>query len=201
MDRTAAFLSILAVLILSGGLLYVFLSEDIDQRNAVSPSPSATPTTVIESDPTASWNTYTSEEHGFTISYPEEITVDEPAQIDGIRFYVLGPTQTEGTEMFDGISMNINTDTFTEDDFHDFVDAEYEETSTDPMTSEISDLEHVEIGGHEAHRFTVSALGEFTHIYIELDDKRYAHITYLVEDPTDQGYEDIVNQMLSSLVI
>jgi hypothetical protein len=202
MGKVIAGLGVVLVTVIGGFLIYRALNETETQTatpisspsSTAIPTPGSTPITDVPED----WETYSSDELGFNISHPSEMTVDEQQAIEGIRFLLIGPSQTQGTEMYDGISMTINVDTHNADSFQDFIDEQHQETN-DATNPEVGDIEQVTVAGLQGYQFVVNSLGEFTHIYLPLEGNKYAHVTYLMEDPENQGFQEILDTMLSSL--
>ena len=203
MGKVLVGLAVVLVTVIGGFLIYSALNKA--ENNAPTPevSPTATATHTPETSPSANipqeWEVYTSQEMNFSIAHPLEMTVDQPQGIDGVRFLLTGPSQTQGTEMYDGISLTINVDTYDSNSFQAFVEQERAETVNEPTNPEVGAIEQVTLGGIPGYQFTVSSLGDFTHIYLPLDNNEYAHIYYLMEDPENQGFQEMLNLMLASL--
>ncbi|GEM_PF-3403210 len=144
------------------------------------------------------WKMFESEAFGFSLRYPPEMEVAENE--DGsVRFLLIGPSQTRGTEVYDGIILTFFLGNYSDDSLLEYVDQLVSEKRNDPIYIEVGDVEEVDIGGISGYRFTESALGEFTNIYLPWGDEGgYLNIFYLLEDPKNQGFEEILDKMLSS---
>ena len=192
------------VLIVLAGVLFYFSFQrerEVGSQDSATPSISSiTPsdTGEAEAEVPEGWKTYTNNNPQYTISYPSEMQRNNP-QMSEVRFFLLGETQAEGTEIFDGISLSINTSEYQENNFDEFARREYEEIKTDPTTSEISELEEKTVAVYKGYSFVSESLGEYTHIYLPMENNMFMHIYYIAPDPENVGYQETVNQMLSSL--
>ena len=170
-----------------------------DSTRSGTAAPDISPT--IEGMP-AGWEVYESVEHGFKIAHPPDV-LQEPRPGEEVRFVKFGPTQQLGTELYDGISVSFDSGQVTgEGGFEEFVRSEYVRLSADPGASSVSDFGEVTVGAHTGYAFRESGLGEFTHVYLpKAGGSGYVHIVDSTVDPTDQGFVDMVRQMLDSLVL
>ncbi len=154
--------------------------------------PSSTPDTVIPAD----WNVFESEDFAYTFSYP---SVDfELTENESVRVTFIGPTQAEGTEVYDGIILEFGTITplgdqlllpYVKEDLGE--QREHAEVIKEPTP--------IKVNGIDGYTYTISGLGEFTFIYLPTPDgKSVVRINYLVADPENSGYQKIVDDMLES---
>jgi hypothetical protein len=146
------------------------------------------------------WQTYRSEEHGFSIMHPTDIDVEQRAR-EAVRFFKVGPSQVEGTEVFDAISLTFNSGSTEGESLRDFVEARHNEVKSEPVTESVSDIEPVNVSSYSGYQFTVVSLGEFTHIYLPKGESEYLHIINSTVDPTGQGFDETVETMFSTLTI
>ena len=143
------------------------------------------------------WETYTNEQWKFAMQYPGTMTV---RQMDNhsVQFFVLGPTQSTGTEMYDGISMEVMYETY-EESFKDVADAAVQNSESN---SEITEpLKPAKLGGVNGYTYSVTGLGSFVNYYLPINEGEYLVVTYLVSDPTNAGFKDTVDKMLRSMII
>lgn len=203
-NKIATVLTIILLLAIAAGGLYY--SYNLQTNPGASPTPSATNTPIktISPNPTSeapdNWVTYASEQFGFSIIHPPNMEISEDPQ-EGVRFTKLGPTQKQGTEFYDGISLTFSSGSYSEDNLETFVEAEHAKMQEEAVTQNLSNIEKVTINGTEGYQFKSVSLGTFTHIYLPAGEKRYVHIVNATLDPEDEGFEKTVNTMLSTLEI
>ena len=140
--------------------------------------------------------TFSDAELGFSFKYLDEmIFVKESDNV--ARVYMAGPTQTEGTELFDGFSMAFAKSVLTADTLEETIKEEL--SQVEQMNGEITvPPEPFSLNGMDGYTFTFVGLGEFISIYFPFDEENYVGIFYLVEDPGDQGYQDKIDDILAS---
>jgi hypothetical protein len=146
------------------------------------------------------WEKYFSQEMGFSVRFPSEMEVRDD-QEGYISFVVLGPSQAEGTEVYDGIILSFSQDTYSSSSLESFVISEVNRKRDELIYDRVSDVEPVVVNGIQGYKYSESALGDFTNIYLSLNGGSYLLISYLLEDPTSQGYEEDLNMILSSLTL
>ena len=145
------------------------------------------------------WKTYTSQNLGFALAYPSLMEIIEHE--DGtVTFVLLGPTQSKGTEMYDGVSINFSSQNF-EGDFKEFIEKEWKLKKEDEIYTEVGEIKESDIAVKKGLTYSVSSLGNFDLIFIPTSDNKYLQITMLVEDPKNQGFEEISKKILDSLAI
>jgi hypothetical protein len=180
----------------------VFLFKDTLFPNDVN-GPTPTPTVTITPTPTptaevpADWESYTSEELGFTISHPPDMEVGQ-TQVGSIEFMLTGPTQTPQTDLFDGIRITIITDEY-EGQFRRFVEAERQRHLQSPVNPDVGNIEETTVASIQGLQFSLTTITEIEQIYLSLDNNRYALITKFVADPEEEGFEETADLMLSTL--
>lgn len=176
--------------------------KDISEQTTPTSAP-IPPTPTPEDEIPEKWELYKSEKLEFSINYPPEVEVNE--QPDGtVNFSLLGPTQKEGTEFYDGLAINIEPGTYTNDGFEDFVNEKYEELENDRVhVSSITPLEETELNGNSCYKFTTTSTmfdtSEVNYLYIQKAEVEYILVSSFVSDPTDQGFEEASNKILSTL--
>lgn len=209
----------IAVAVLVGGLVLLVVGFWFaSQRERVGLDgdvPAVSPTQAVDLTPTQSsgvadpsptiqvavpddWQRYANEDVGFLIHHPDSMEI-ESNPVGGVKFQMEGPTQRQGTELYDGISLTIQRGSFEAGSFDAFVQNEYVEEQDSPTNSGLSELRERTMLGRRGYEYVVTGLGEFTHVYLPLEGKRYAHIYYLVEDPEGDDFAQILSDMLSTL--
>lgn len=204
MEKKVAVAVVVCALIVVGA--YVFSKRDA-YPDPASQIPTLVPTDIVNSptDPVpqtpapGDWKTYTSQQYDFSIRYPTDVTHQTTSE--GERFHKLGPTQSDGTELYDGISVMIKTGSLGGKPFAQFVNDRYEEIKNDSVGARMGDKHPVTIAGKPGIAFTVSTLGERTNIYLPKDEGMYYEIINGTVEPQNrpQTFQGIVNAMLSTL--
>jgi hypothetical protein len=157
------------------------------------------------------WERFESQNIGFAISHPFEMDVETvdggPEAIDGaINFSVWGPTQARDTEFFDGISVTIQKESM--DDLgasasaRNYAGLSHEHDRNMPVTDSITEPEEITINGRAGYTYTVTSIGIYTHIFLDHEEENMVlHIIYTAPDPTGQGFEEVVDNMLETLTL
>ncbi len=134
---------------------------------------------------------------GISFEYPNDMKLDDR---DGsLRVYKWGPSQAEGTELYDGIVVSfMKADNPDNLELADFVNAElenelaFEAEVVKPVTETVH-------GGLNGYEYTTISLGKSTSFYASNSAGEIIRISYFVEDPLNEGFEDILNGILESL--
>lgn len=163
-----------------------------------SPAPEATPTAtesamIIPSD----WKYFNETGTNVRFYYPPDFDISKNSN-GSVNLGIWGPTQTADTELFDGIGLTISTSVFTEENFLNFVETKWNEASQSAVTT-VGDIEESSINGKTAYQYEEEGLGVFTNIYIPFEGKNYIHVSALVSDPTNAGFQETVNKILSTI--
>jgi hypothetical protein len=144
------------------------------------------------------WQRYELKEGAMSLWYPGGDGLVETPE-GGVRLNLRGETQTDGTELFDGIMVTIDAGTYENESFQAFVRSEYELAAAEPSLTQVGGFGEVNIAGRNGYRFVVEGLGTFTRTYIPLDTNRFALLTYMVADPEGRDYQGMVEVMLKSI--
>lgn len=186
---------------------YNFLSQQNRFNNIENISPTITPILNLNLSPTdktdvsTGWTLFNSKALGFSIRHPDEVEVITTQQ-GVVSFIMIGPTQSQGTELFDGFNVTISKGIYSPtnyENFRGFVEEERQNKSKDPATQSVSALAPVTIAGKEGFQFEQNALGDYTHIYLPTISNEYLLISKIVADPGNLGFEETINKMLSTL--
>ncbi len=151
--------------------------------------PSPTP------NPTADWKGAAT--NYFTFKYPSEIDV-RTEEGDVLVLSKWGPTQTDGTELFDGFSVSFEPKETTN------TPEEYAKSLIDKSekggVSEITEgSEPVTVNGYEGVTYTEEGLGTFKHYILDADNSSVLiHISILVSDPGNLSFQKEVDQIIST---
>lgn len=206
MQQRAIFFVLITTIIIFGGA-YLYIQQQRTQKVVTTkgdiPKPTkppvlATITTTPDAIP-ASWERYTSSEYGFTISFPPDVTHDTTTE--GERFYKLGKSQSQGTELYDGIRIVIKSGSLGKKPFAEWVNQTYENTKNDPVQPRMGEKKPITLAGKQGITYTVSSLGDATMIYLPKGTDEYLEITNGTVEPADstQGLQKTAALILSSL--
>jgi hypothetical protein len=195
MKKILLFVGILLV-ILTVGLGGYYLGSSMSSKSP-NPQPSPTQSPEATSSPILDWMTYESES-GWSIKYPKEVTLQEG---NVTSFIMLGPTQKEGTEFYDGISLTISLDTLGTNTLKELVDIKAKKIEDDPVSEIVDGPVPITIANLSGYRLTTKGFGTFEYYYLPVEETGYLEIIDATKDPTGQGYGKTVEAMLDSLVI
>lgn len=151
------------------------------------------------------WEQYENEAMGFSMAHPESVNV-QPSEIPGqgpsVRFFEWGPTQEEGTELYDGLSITVTQVPMNAGSVKEA--AEQALTSTRQAAQEVLEPVHeTNLGGKTGYAFRVRSQGEHTTAFLPLssDDDTLLRISYRAHDPTLQGFEQTLETMLETFQV
>ena len=150
------------------------------------------------SDLPGEWQTYTNQESGFSMDYSSALKKEEGSQ-EIVKFTLLGPTQREGTEIFDGISVIVTTATHTQKDLKNYIESRLEKTGE--IGEVTSGPKRVVLNGNNGYRYEKVTAGSSTVLTFPLSEEKVIKISYSAPDPEDRGYREIVEEMINSFRI
>lgn len=191
-----------SIAIAAFSFLYITQKKTFEKTTPEKTGPNiTTPISTPEASIPVDWKTYTSTTGStFSVSYPPEVTLQE--QGDGrVAFYMWGPTQVEGTEIFDGLSVALVSGSHPEVSLLEYVEDQWATGKSDPIYQYISDIKEVTIAGLSGYEYSGSALGDYRFIYLPLKNYEHLEIVILTEDPGLLGFDDIVENMLSTIKV
>jgi len=154
------------------------------------------------------WETYTSARYKFTVKYPQGIVLDEGES--GVSLGLFGPTQKRETEFYYGYGIYllfsppkaVGTGMLI-----DLVQQKLDQAKQDRIDIVGEDVnnnsrrvEAIKIGNYDGFTYTVNVLGTFQMIYLlsPYDPTMYIEIANAVANPTNQGYQKTVTEILST---
>jgi len=199
--------ALIIVVLIGIGICAYFVLAPLLERKAVVPASLSQPSsqtpdqgsvrpTDTQDTAALDWVIYENTPLGFSITHPADLPPQEQAET--IVFSKWGPSQQRGTEFYDGISLIFENGQY-EGSFLSLVQGELAKTKEWPTYESSTDLEAVAVAGREAWSFKVVSMLESTYIYIKKNDHEFFRISNNTQDPTDQGFEQIVDRMLDSL--
>lgn len=194
-------ISVLILIILIGGLFYFNQTKQVSSQKSSAPSPTLlapkptqkpTPTPIPED-----WETFKSEDFGISIRHPKDFEASETQE--GVRIVKLGPTQSQGTELYDGISLLLKTGILENQNLEEFVDAEIAETKAQPINAKVSEKREVQVLELPGFSYDVSSLGDARYIFLPKGPGGYLEIINSTIDPSNLGYQKTVDLIISSI--
>lgn len=161
------------------------------------PTTQPTPTASPEGTTTAEWEIYESDT-GWSMRYPEDVEVTENR---AVSFMMFGPTQKEGTEFYDGISLTVRSGALGGLTLKEYVEDKVAEIENDAVSQVVSGPTPVTLSTYSGYRLTTTGLGTFDYYYLPLGETGYLEIIDATIDPEKAGFEETVKMMLNSIVI
>src|SRR3972149_8742970 len=141
------------------------------------------------------WATFSDDQYGISFDYPTDWTVNQSTQVfengDLVAVQVLGETQKNNTEFYDGGRFIVMTPVPTDLDLGSWVNSKY--TAND----QISD---VTINGVVFKKVYTSGFGWFTFYYTVISGKIYGVNTF-AEGVKKSEHTKTIDQMLKTLVL
>ena len=151
-------------------------------------TPSVVPTTI--NDPNSllfeAWEEQESKDLSLSFLYPKaaNVIINQDGEISVVR---RGPTQTEGTELFDGYALTFSKG-YYDTDFLQFVEEFRSTTAANSGISAISEITEYPTPYATGLSFTIVGLGEFDRIFLPLTESEYLFVSRLVSDPQQLGF-------------
>lgn len=208
-DVKRAFPVIGILLIIFGIVAFFYFKNQntfsLTDADPTTPLPAETTSTISPTSPVPvipeEWEAFNSVKYDFVIRYPSDVNHDTTAE--GERFFKTGPTQSLGTELYDGISVTIYSEGLGDDTFDTFVQSKFKEMRNDPVNSQVSEIRKITIAGKNGYAFDVQSLGDSTHMFLPKENDEYLAIVDGTVEPTNrkQIYRTIVDRMLSSILL
>lgn len=154
--------------------------------------PSSTPTPIATPDETADWKTYTEVNYKFSFRYPKDIELNKN---ECISLRIVGPTQTGETEPFDGLYLNFCPKTLEDQTIDQWIEKDLSGGGeiTTPKTK-------ISLNAYTAYTYELTGELRQKNIVIQspISKTQIILITDITQDPTNQGYEKLVNQILAT---
>ncbi len=161
----------------------------------LSPTVTMVPSPVPTVDIMSGWSAYSDNDSCYTFKYPKEVVFKMQGDIRHLSLF--GPTQKQDTEFFDGISVSFSAPMVINTTLLDYVDSKIEESKQ--FGEILKPREQIVVNGITGYTYTTEGLGVFKNIYLQSMDKSCTvEITDATVDPTSQGYQEIVDKILTS---
>jgi hypothetical protein len=200
--RSPLLLGVFALLIiLIGGLFYFNQAQISSSQKTTSPSPTllapqSTPSQTPIPIPN-DWENFSSETYGISVKHPKDFIVEETQE--GVRIIKAGPTQSLGTELYDGISILFRTGPLGGLTLEKFVDSQIKEIKSQPINAEVSEKKEVKVLELEGFSYDVSSLGDANYTFLPKGQNQYLEIINSTIDPSNLGYQKTADLIISSL--
>lgn len=181
-----------------GGAYFYFRSQSQIQTPGVQeltpPETQETPSPTP--DPTADWKTYTTST--YLVKYPEDLITRED-EGSTIAISKWGPTQTEGTELFDGYSITFQIKEVSDTTPQEYADTLISETKDVGISEITEEPSAITINSYQGVTYTEEGLGTYKHIILGSDNNSSLMlISIIVSDPGNLGFQETVDQILST---
>jgi hypothetical protein len=194
--KTILWIAVILLLLSLVGIIGYYLGTSRSMPVAT-PTPTESPTPEPTEIPTEGWQIYESED-GWSVRYPEELEITEGAVVSFVMF---GPTQAEGTEFYDGISLTFRSGALGGLTLEEFADQKAAEIEDDAIAELTSGPTAVEVAGLSGFTLTVTGLGTFDYYYLPLGETGYLEIVNATQDPTGQAFDETVATMFNSIEV
>lgn len=148
------------------------------------------PTSSIPTD----WKLYSSDTIGFSMYYDPLLTLQEDSKTD-VRFYKQGPTQRGQTEMYDGMIVTVRKVDVV-GDAQAYINNQIEQYKN--IGSITEPLHDSKLNGISMKEYSASGLGDAKMIFVPIDNQTLLEVSYMVPDPTNAGFQKVVDSMLST---
>lgn len=145
------------------------------------------------------WKTYTSVKHGFTIKYPAEAKIDPNKDNRYVLFLITGPTQKEQTELYDAFYLLFTSGSLDGKTLQEYTESQGK--AIEGVGEVIKPISTIRLANLDGFTYRVRGLGEYTHILLSPKPNVFFEIIDGTNDPTDKGFNKIVEMMLSSLEV
>lgn len=191
---------VILLIIFIGTAGFFFLQN---QRNDVTPSLSATPTisilTVVPTNMISEGESYQDPNNVYTFSYPKDYTLDTQDPLH-IRIYKRGQTQRPQSEMSDGALMVFENIDLKGKSLESWVDANIQQSTSDGTSEIIEEKTSIHQNGYPGFYYAIRGLGTSQNIILQKDSNssNAVIITYAVSDPQEKGYQNEIDNILSS---
>ncbi len=158
-----------------------------------------TSSAAINSDATfavsSTWITYSNNNLPYIFKYPDNLSLEEGNMLKLVFF---GPTQIKNSEMYDGIFFMISLPFELENlSLEAYVDNHIAESTENADI--IKDKEEVIINGLHGYSYSSLGLGISRYTFLQSENKTWTvEIVDATEDPGNLGYNQVVDQILSS---
>lgn len=202
MKQTAILLITLAIITLIAGFIY-FQSNQNNQQNltvvpTLTPSSSTAPSELLQGG-----SSYSDPNGVFTFLYPNNYQIDGQNNGQMTRVFKLGPTQQGQTEMYDGVIVHFERVDLGGKSLSDWVDDRIAQSIADGTSQVVTPKAPATLNNYPGFSYELRGLGTFENQVFQKDtnSNNAVLITTLVADPGNLGFQQEVNEILSTLQI
>jgi hypothetical protein len=187
----------LIIAIFVGGA-YFYVQNQTEKPQETTPTQtqgSPSPTTYTAPDATMDWQTYSNS--AFSVKYPDDLITGGDESMLNISKW--GPSQTEGTELFDGFAVNFILKESPGTTPEDYAEILIAEAKVHGMSQVTQGPEPVTLNTYKGVGYTEESLGTYRQVILTPDDGSVlVLISILVADPGNLGFQEQVDQILST---
>jgi len=144
---------------------------------------------------TVNWKVYTDTKYHFTFKYPADVQLKKNDV--SVSLTKTGPTQKTEAEFYDALQIIFGFGNLQGKTLEEIVDADIQKGTE--VSEMLKAKEAITFNDYEGFTFTRSGLGAYKHIYIKHPSLQiYIQIIDGTSDPSNQGFEKTVDQILST---
>lgn len=188
----------LMIAVLATGVWYYFeYTEQATQHNSTEAplvGSAPTPTTAPVSELEEGWVEFDDTTAGFTFQYPEDAQIRRENEYIGV--VILGPTQSQGTELYDGLTVLLATYPLNGKTLMEA--AKVEQAREDPIV-EVTEITPITYAGKTGFAYKATSLGTRQVIFLPLAGDLYLKVVNGAVDPTGQGFQETAERIASSV--
>lgn len=180
-------------------------TETLDADNSVV-TPTSEAEQFISSSPDAAalragGSSYLDSEAVYTFLYPSEYALDTQEEGKYTRISKRGATQRGQTEIYDGVIVAFERVDLQGVSLSDWVDAQIKTATDNGMVEVLEPKKTAALNTYPGFTYELQGLGSSKYIVVQQNpSSTYAvNISFLVADPEQQGYQQEVDAILSTL--
>lgn len=147
------------------------------------------------------WKSYSSNEYGFSFSYPPtaQLRIESTSPLV-VAVFELGNNQKGATELYDGLSVSFQVLPITSGmTLKQTLDAYVADQDANGITL-VKEPSPISINGYSGYDYTLNGLGEYTTLALPLaNNTHYISITNSSADYQGTFYQEIGKQLISTL--
>jgi len=147
-------------------------------------------------DETTGWKIYENDKYGYSFKYPTDGEFE--VNNDTVSFNKWGPTQKAQTEFYDALSIQIHPGSLNNQTLEELVNSRIIESEENQIATILESPKPIFLGGIEGITYRAQGLGEFKYIYVSPRKNTFLQIIDGTRDPTNQGFQNIADQILST---
>lgn len=194
-------ISFCMIAVLAIGVWYYFQyysQQNQDTKVQAPISEQSTPSQTSQPiDTPAGWQHLVSTTNNISLSYPQDARVEDSPGSINISIY--GPTQKDGTELFDGISLTISTLPLNGSKLESAANNQWQNNSQTPKTGTVSQLQKINYADKDGFKYTLSNFSQNDIYILPLTQDLYLNVTEIILDPKDIGFAQLTEQIVSTI--